>query len=211
MYSVLPWQLPCPSGVLLLPRCHSTQDAIVPRMQAAFLYFEALLLKFSEDAWDCYLDCYTVRISPFLPDLISSFWSDLVPLWVFDPCVSWVSSFTHPCWLALQFYLCLIQPFVLTFSPQLWSPCPSHPLSPSGYVCHLNSSTTTSPLHSCHCSLSWLEAVAFCFFLCPPFIMVLTERPGQKLGPQLIFKVLQELPFHAQLPAPSLFLPSLCV
>lgn len=48
-------------------------------MQAAFLYFEALLLKFSADAWGP-LGCYTVCIFTFLPNPISSFWSVLVPL-----------------------------------------------------------------------------------------------------------------------------------
>lgn len=141
MYSVLLWQLLCPSAVLLLPRCHSAQHAMVPRMQAAFLYLEAFLLKFSADAWGS-LDCYTVCIFTFLPNTPASGVS-----WC--PWVSCVSPLLCKV-LALQSCLCLMQPFVLTFSLQLWSPCPSHPLSPSGYFCHLSSSTTASPLHSCH-------------------------------------------------------------
>lgn len=93
VYSILPCSsssLSCPlvAKIPQCPACNSAQDA------GCLLYFDVLLLKFSEDAWGS-LDCYTVCLFAFLPNPIPSFLSDLVPLGSPDPlCLKGVMSHT---------------------------------------------------------------------------------------------------------------------
>lgn len=97
------------------------QDAIVPSMPQCpgcrlplYILMSSLLLKFSEDAWGS-LDCYAVCIFPFLPNPVSSFWSDLVPLRSLDP-LHLMGVTSHTPLLAGSAVLpVLMQPFVLTF------------------------------------------------------------------------------------------------
>lgn len=149
------------------------QDATVPSMPQCpgyrlplYILMSSLLLKFSEGAWG-FLDCYTVCIFSFLPNPVSSFWSDLVPLRSLDPLyLMGVTSHTP----LLAGSACADATLHPHFYLQLCSPSSSHPFSLSGSLCHLSSITPASPLHSCYQPSSWSEALAFCFFLYLPFL-----------------------------------------
>lgn len=133
------------------------------------------------------------------------------PLDLLTPCVSRVSCLTHPCCLTLQSCLCLMQPFVLTFSLQL-SPCPSHPLPPSGYFCHLSSITPALPVHSCHRPFILVRGSGLLLLPLPPFHYGLHRAAWEEAGASSssLRSYRSSLPC-AQLPVPSLLLPSLCV
>lgn len=103
------------------------QDATVPSMPQCpgcrlplYILMSSLLLKFSEDAWGS-LDCYAVCIFPFLPNPVSSFWSDLVPLRSFDP-LHLMGVTSHTPLLAGSAVSCADAALRPHFYLQLWSP-----------------------------------------------------------------------------------------
>lgn len=145
-----------------------------------YILMSSLLLKFSEDAWGS-LDCYAVCIFPFLPNPVSSFWSDLVPLRSLDP-LHLMGVTSHTPLLAGSAVSCADAALRPHFYLQLWSPRSSHPFSLSGSLCHLSSITPASPLHSCYQPLILVRGTGLLLLPLPPFFYSLHRAARGKTG-----------------------------